>query len=137
MKILSIIMLLSIASVSSAKQRDWKTATVAEITSADSEKDIPRTRMVHRPGCQGGLGCMESLPTEHLTIQTSTLLIRFETPETSYIVRQIIMREGHPLNVTLNGQTKISVDGKGLHILDDEGKDVKLSIVQKISNSGR
>jgi hypothetical protein len=137
MKILSIFVLLSLAAVSAAKPRDWKTAIVAEITSADSEKDIPRTRFVHRPGCQGGLGCMESVPTEHLIIQNSTLLIRFETPEISYLVRQIIRREGHPLNVTLNGQTKISIEGHDLHVLDDEGKDVKLPIVQKIAKLER
>jgi hypothetical protein len=37
------------------------------------------------------------------------------------------------LNVTLHGQTKIAVDGMDIHVLDDGGKDVKLTIVEKIA----
>jgi hypothetical protein len=37
------------------------------------------------------------------------------------------------LNVTLYGKTKIAIDGKKAHILDDEGKDRKMPIAQKIA----
>lgn len=137
MKIISVLVLLSLASISSATPRNWKSATVAEITSSDEEISMPRTTMVKRPGCQGGIGCYESVPAQSIIILTSTILIRFETPDISYIVRQIIRNNGHPLNVTLNGQAQISVDGKDLHILNDEGKDVKLPIVRKIAKMER
>ena len=39
------------------------------------------------------------------------------------------------LNVTLYGKTKIAVDGRNAHILDDEGKDRKVPIAQKIART--
>lgn len=42
---------------------------------------------------------------------------------------------GHPLNVTLNGKTKIAMDGTNLHILDDGGKDIKVPVVEKIART--
>jgi hypothetical protein len=42
---------------------------------------------------------------------------------------------GRPLNVTLNGKTKIAVDGANLHGLDDAGKDVKVPIALKIARA--
>jgi hypothetical protein len=35
-------------------------------------------------------------------------------------------------NVALNGRTKIAIDGTNAHILDDDGKDRKLPVIQKI-----
>src|SRR5271170_3604045 len=37
------------------------------------------------------------------------------------------------LNVTMHGPTKIAIDGNSGHILDDEGKDRKMPIVEKIA----
>jgi hypothetical protein len=37
------------------------------------------------------------------------------------------------LNVTLHGPTKIAIDGNSAHILDDEGKNRKLPIVEKVA----
>jgi hypothetical protein len=39
--------------------------------------------------------------------------------------------------LTVNGQTKIAIDGRHLRVLDDEGKDWKLKIVQKAIRSSR
>jgi hypothetical protein len=36
-----------------------------------------------------------------------------------------------PLNVTIHAQTQISVEGMKLHILEDDGKEVKLDIIEK------
>ena len=106
------------SSAAVATPRDWKPATVAEITSEDTEIDKPNSRT-----------------GQPFVILTTTILIRLETPDITYIVRQIIRRNGHPLNVTLHGETKISIDGHDMHILDDDGKDVKLPIVQKIAKT--
>jgi hypothetical protein len=113
----ALILLLLCSSVALANTREWKPATVAEMNSEDTEIDKP-------PNPKTG---------QSFVILTTTILIRLETPDITYIVRQIIRRNGHPLNVTLLGQTKICVDGNNLHILDDAGKDVKLPIVQKIA----
>lgn len=40
---------------------------------------------------------------------------------------------GRTPNVALNGKTKISVDGRNAHILDDDGWDVKIPIFEKIA----
>jgi hypothetical protein len=37
--------------------------------------------------------------------------------------------------LTLNGMTKISIDGHDAHILDDDGKDVTVSVFEKITKS--
>jgi len=35
-------------------------------------------------------------------------------------------------DLTVHGKTKIAIDGKDMHILDDEGKDRKVPILEKI-----
>jgi hypothetical protein len=39
--------------------------------------------------------------------------------------------------VTLYGKTKIAIDGKNAHILDDEGKDEKVPIAEKIARTSQ
>jgi len=113
--------------------RDWKPATVAEITYSDDEKIVPRSHMVKRPGCQGGIGCYDRVADEPLHIPLTVILYRFETAEMTYTVRQVIKKNGTPLSVTLHGTNKISLDGMKIHVLDDEGRDVKLAVVEKIA----
>lgn len=36
-------------------------------------------------------------------------------------------------NLTVNGHTKIAVEGRKLHILDEDGKDRKFTIIEKIA----
>jgi hypothetical protein len=38
-------------------------------------------------------------------------------------------------NVTLNGKTKVAIDGHNAHILDDDGRDVKVPIYEKIART--
>jgi hypothetical protein len=50
------------------------------------------------------------------------------------VVRIIVKYEnGHekPLNVTIHGKTQMAVEGMRIHVMDDDGKDVKLDIVEK------
>ena len=67
-----------------------------------------------------------------------TLYYRIETDDLIYILaltpgRSPLSHPRKPLNVTLHGKTKISIDGTNAHILDDAGKDVKLPIIEKIA----
>lgn len=57
-----------------------------------------------------------------------------ETDDTTYVLGPAITRR-QLLNVTLYGRTKISVDGRNAHILDDDGKDKKMPIAQKIART--
>lgn len=36
-------------------------------------------------------------------------------------------------NLTVNGHTKIAIEGRRVHVLDDDGKDWKLTIVAKVA----
>ncbi len=40
---------------------------------------------------------------------------------------------GRTPNLTVNGHTKIAIEGRHMHILDDDGKDWKLNIIEKIA----
>jgi hypothetical protein len=57
-----------------------------------------------------------------------------ETDETTYVLGPAITKR-QLLNVTLYGKTKIAVDGTNAHILDDEGKDRKIRIAEKIART--
>ena len=133
-------MLLLSASTSFAqgKPRDWKPATVAEVTYSDDEKVVPRSHMVKREGCQGGVGCYDKVEDEPTHVPLKIATYRFETTDTSYLVRMVIKYgNGHekPLNVTIHANAKIAIEGMKIHVLDDDGKDVKLDIVEKTAKA--
>lgn len=131
MKRLPAFILLACLPCAAQTKREWQPAKVAAINSSDEEIVKPHNQMVKRPGCQGGIGCYQSVAAEPLHILTTVFLYRFESTGTTYLVRQTIRRNAKSLNVTLHGQTQIAADGMDLHILDDSGKDVKLPIVEK------
>jgi hypothetical protein len=120
------------------KARDWKPATVADVTYTDDEKVIPRSHMVKRQGCQGGIGCYDKVEDEPTHIPLTVAVYHFETEDTIYTVRKVFKKNcaiscggERPLNVTIHGKTQIAVEGMKIHILDDDGKDAKLDIIEK------
>jgi hypothetical protein len=120
--------------------RDWMPATVAEVTYSDEEKVVPHSHMVKRQGCQGGIGCYDKVVDEplHVPLNVNVANYRFETPDIGYLVRMIVKYgNGHekPLNITIHGKTQIAIEGMKMHVLDDEGKDVKLDIVEKTAKT--
>lgn len=120
------------------KPRDWAPATVTEVTYSDEEKVIPRSHMVKRQGCQGGIGCYDKVVDEPMHVPLKVANYRFETTDTSYLVRMVVKYgNGHekPLNVTIHGKTQIAVEGMKIHILEDDGKEVKLDIVEKTAKT--
>jgi hypothetical protein len=132
-RLMVLVAMLFLAPVINAGTRDYVPAMVVSMDSSDDEIVKPRTHMVKDPNCQGGIGCYHSEPLDPLHIPTTVLFYQFETPDMIYKVRHVIRRNAKGLNVTLHGQTKIAVDGMGIHVLDDSGKDVKLTIVEKIA----
>jgi hypothetical protein len=40
---------------------------------------------------------------------------------------------GRVPNLTVNGHTKIAIEGRRVHVLDDDGKDWKLTIISKVA----
>jgi hypothetical protein len=131
MKTLAFVFILMSASVAFANdKREWKEAKVARIASS-----------VEDNGTVAGTVGTTVIAGR---IQTSSLYYWLETEDVTYIVAVTYtpMRArfsqpngGHPLNVTLYGKTKISMDGSNAHILDDAGKDVKVPVVEKIART--
>jgi hypothetical protein len=62
-----------------SKPRDWKAATVTEITYTDDEEIIPRSHMVKRQGCQGGIGCYDKVVYEPTHVPLTAAVYTFET----------------------------------------------------------
>ena len=139
MTALSAFFLFASASLAQNKpSHDWMPATVSDVTYNDEEKVIPRSHMVKRQGCQGGIGCYSRVEDEPTHIPLKVANYRFETSETSDLVRMVVKygngRE-KPLNVTINGKTQIALEGMKIHVLQDDGQDVKLDIVEKIAKT--
>ena len=122
---------LLLASIISAGPRKFVPATVVSIDSSDDEIVKARSHMVKDPNCQGGVGCYHSEPLDPVRIETTVMLYQFETSDMVYKARHVIRRNGKGLNVTLHGQTKVVAEGMEIHVLDDAGKDQKLTIVEK------
>jgi hypothetical protein len=70
----------------------------------------------------GMLECLQRKPT-----------IWIETDDTVYVLGPTITKEW--LNVTLHGTTKIAIEGRNAHILDDAGKDKKMPIAEKVART--
>ena len=121
MRALALGMVLLWAVPTFAKPRQWQDATVAAINSQANDNGaavVPIGGALYR-----------------VKIRSTTLWYTIETQDTTYVLAQVIQGRKHPLNVTLHGKTKISIDGSNAHILDDAGKDVKLPIVRKIAQA--
>lgn len=125
MKIAIVLYAVLLLSVSlQAVPRKWQDAKVTAITSEVS----------------GAAAASVPVGTTVLTgaAPLRTLYYRIETDDLVYILaltpgRSPLAHPRKPLNITLNGKTKIAIDGGNAHILDDAGKDVKLPIVEKIA----
>lgn len=106
------------ASAAPANSREWKNATVISVeTTIVSTASWGDTNVVH------------------YKIQTGDMIYVLEyafNPAVKAPFPGQHTRSRSP-NVTVNGKTKISIDGRNAHILDDDGKDVKLPIVEKIA----
>jgi hypothetical protein len=116
MKVLALTIALLCASAVLAAPRVWKDAKVANIGSE-----------------QGGNAV---IPVNGMLfgVPITKTFYRIETDDTIYILGPAIMKR-QLLNVTLYGKTKIAVEGHNAHILDDDGKDKKIPIAQKIART--
>jgi hypothetical protein len=55
-----------------------------------------------------------------------------ETKEVIYVLGPAFSKR-QQLDVTLYGKTKIAIEGRDAHVLDDQGKDRKMHIAEKIA----
>jgi hypothetical protein len=104
------------ASVAPANNRQWKDAKVVKITS------------------ENGGALVAPIGTMTVGVPITKVFYWIQTDDTTYILGPAFTKR-QSLNVTLYGKTKIALDGRNAHILDDEGKDVKLPISEKIART--
>lgn len=107
MKKWAVLLLMLVATVSSARTRDWKIATVIGI----DEKNVsgPLVRETH---------------TMHYTVETEDMV---------FLLNYSFHPSGNnsaPL-LAVNAITKIAVAGRHAYILDNAGAEVKMHIVRK------
>ena len=104
------------ASVALANNRQWKDAKVVNITSQ-----------------QGG-AVAAPVGTMIVGVPITRTFYWIQTDDITYIVGPAITKR-QMLNVTLYGKTKIAIDGRNAHVVDDDGKDRKLPISGKIART--
>ncbi len=126
MRSIALVFFILSATPALANTRQWQDAKVTRIASNTEDNGVVvgtvGTTMV------GG------------RVQSESTFYWIETADTTYILSQMFnpmrnWRRPKPLNVTVNGKTKIAVDGADAHILDDAGKDIKLPIARKIART--
>jgi hypothetical protein len=116
MKRSALIFFLLFSSVSLANTREWKDAKVIKISSES--------------------GGAAAAPIGGMTVAVPIVKTWYyiATEDTVYVLGPAITKR-QMLNVTLYGKTKIAIDGKNAHVLDDEGKDKKMPIAEKIART--
>jgi len=112
----ALIFLILFASVALANNRQWKDAKVVNITS------------------ESGGAAVAAIGTTMVGVPITKVFYWIQTDDTTYVLGPAFTKR-HSLNVTLYGKTKIAIDGRNAHILDDDGKDVKLPISEKIART--
>jgi len=111
MKCALCLLALAMTPLLSAKDRVWQDATVLEMKS-------------EQRGTYAALGA---------NVPIVMTWVYFATDTTIYAVPCKIGRR-HPCpDVTVNGHTKIAVEGRNLRILQDDGSETKFPIVSKIA----
>lgn len=96
------------------KNRNWQEAKVIKITSG-----------------RGG-AVAAPVGTMIFAVPITRTYYWIETKDLIYVLGPAISKR-QQLDVTLYGKTKIAVEGRDAHVLDDEGKDRKMHIAQKIA----
>jgi hypothetical protein len=120
--LLVVFLLFSFGTVFAEKIPDsaWQTGTLRNVTSDTRSRVIG----MYNNG-QGMVG-------EQIRIITHYSI---ETPQYIYEAERTTRRHDKSLNVTINGQVKIAVEGMDLYIYDDVGKVHKLMIATKTLKS--
>jgi len=115
----AILVLLSLTVLVSAKEREWKDATVI--------------------GFRSGAAGSATVPvgTSSVTVPINQTAYWIKTGNMTYVIScypRAVSNGWRCPNLTVNGHTKIAIDGRNAHILDDDGKDRKVPIIAKIAD---
>ena len=123
MRTVALALVILCASIALADNRQWKDAKVVKITS------------------DSGGAAAASTGTIAVAVPITRTFYWIETEDITYVLGPVVSPCGRVfrrcpyLNVTLYGKTKIAIDGRNAHVLDDEGKDEKIPIAEKIART--
>jgi hypothetical protein len=112
------------SSIAFANDWQWKDAKVVDITTDTGGAAAAST---------GGMAVAVPITRTFYWIQTEDLTYVLGPAITP--CGPVFRRCPYILNVTLHGKTKIAIDGRNAHILDDDGKDEKIPISEKIART--
>lgn len=108
--VLAVVLLLSNAFVAAAKPLQWQDATVL-VGGGLSASSVRRTLALYW------------IKTDKITYVVSNVVSDYS--------RGLFMERW--LTLTAGGPTKIAIDGRNIHVIDEEGKDRKVPVVWKIA----
>jgi hypothetical protein len=111
MRSTALILSILCSSVALGSNRQWKDGKVIKISS-ESAASLPAP-----------------MGTRNVGVPTTKTYYWIETDDTVYVLGPTITKEW--LNVKLHGTTKIAIEGRNAHILDDAGKDKKMPIAEQ------
>ena len=113
-----LVLVLFFASTCMAKPKEWQDATVTDVSiNTVSLAAWGDTNITHYQ--------VETLDTVYVLEYAFNPLVKLPFPGQH--------SRGRAPDLTVNKNTKIRIDGKNAHILDDSGRDVKMPIVKKIA----
>ena len=126
----ALLFLLLLVPLTFAKPREWQTATVLKLVSGGTETEAV---VVPLPG-GGAVGESTTSSGKHMRG-----VYWLKTDKYTYVIpnycKANLVGIQWWLYLTVSGQTKISVDSaRTLHVIDDEGKDRKVHIIERIAN---
>jgi len=125
-----VLVLLALVPLAVAKPREWQTATVLKAVSGGSETEAV---VVPLPG-GGAVGQSTTTSGKHMRG-----VYWIKTDQYTYVIPNYCKSNAVGIQwwlyLTVGGQTKISIDSaRTMHVIDDEGKDRKVHIIQRIAN---
>jgi hypothetical protein len=113
--LLSLILLVTIPLL--ARDRDWQSATFLGFNSSES-----------------GTATMP-VGNGSVTVPIKNRNYWFRTEKVDYCLSMASRLSGRTPNLTIHGTTKIAVEGRHVRVLDDDGKDWKLTILTKVART--
>jgi len=113
-----------------AKPLEWESASVLKLVSGGTETEAV---VVPLPG-GGAVGESTTTSGKHMRGVYWVKTDKFTYVIPNYVKANMVGIQWW-LYLTVGGQTKISIDSaRTMHVIDDEGKDRKVHIIQRIAN---
>jgi hypothetical protein len=129
-RLLCVLLFLVLIAAAFAKPREWQTASVLKLVSGGSETEAVAVPL---PG-GGAVGESTTTSGKHMRGVYWLKTGKFTYVIPNYVKANMVGIQWW-LYLAVGGQTKSSIDSAStMHVIDDEGKDRKVHIIQRIAN---